>query len=161
MLDAETLEMLINLFEREAFVLTPQVNCSDEVPLSAAIAIASSRGIKSGRHVEGVYRYWIEKRKRIGKALMRQFQQPPPVEDPSPFIAFRPRQPQRRISHRNPRKNDAMAFDKIRFIQRDFKRLLDVLDVMLQRETMKRDSVSLMVEVSALAAPHAGIRHLC
>ena len=47
-----------------------------------------------------VYKYWIKKRQRLGKALIRRFQIPPDVNDLSPFIAFRPREIKRYASNR-------------------------------------------------------------
>jgi enhancer of polycomb-like protein len=39
-----------------------------------------------------VYDYWVDKRKRLGKPIMRRLQMPPFVTDPNPFAVFRPRE---------------------------------------------------------------------
>jgi uncharacterized protein (DUF433 family) len=53
------------------------------------------------KQAEAIFQYWIKKRKKIRKALMRPYQLPPAVENSSPHIAFRPRFSGRRISTRN------------------------------------------------------------
>jgi hypothetical protein len=39
-----------------------------------------------------VYAFWVEKRKRWGKPVLRRLQPPPAVTDPNPFNVFRPRE---------------------------------------------------------------------
>jgi hypothetical protein len=53
--------------------------------------------------IEDIYTYWMNKRLTLGKALMRKFQEQPSFDDPSPNVAFRPRERERRVSHRNVR----------------------------------------------------------
>ena len=53
-----------------------------------------------GTIVKAVYDYWIKKRVRLGKALMRQYQEPPPRGNTDPHVAFRLRIEGRRSSKR-------------------------------------------------------------
>jgi Enhancer of polycomb-like len=145
-LTEQQLDLLIEAFEKKAYIVSINPDCSAEFPLFEAVLIGSNqKGIKTA-HVKAVYQYWIKKRVRLNKALMRQYQQPPPPEDPSPYIAFRPRETIRRMSHRNPKKNDPNSFNKTRFLRRDFIKLHQMVDAMLRRENLKKDDIQLQIE---------------
>jgi hypothetical protein len=114
-LTEDEMENLIDLFEKEAAKVTLRnetMNSEDKIDpqayftLAQAMILSSQRLNIKNRGVEAVYHYWIGKRKRLGKSLMRIFQEPPPKNNPDPHIAFRPRVEGRRISKRNPRKDD-------------------------------------------------------
>ena len=42
--------------------------------------------------IKKMYIFWVEKRKKKGKALYLKFQPIPKMDDPNPFCAFRPRE---------------------------------------------------------------------
>jgi hypothetical protein len=66
-------------------------------PLTAAATILQNMRVRT---VESIYEYWLEKRRRLGKALVRQYQDPPPKGNNDPHVAFRPRSEARRVSKR-------------------------------------------------------------
>ena len=136
-------EALIDLFEKDAGVITvrgelmssdEKIDVSKFYTLARAITSAATTLHLKGKLVEAVYQYWINKRKQWGKALIRIFQEPPPKGNTDPHVAFRPRTEGRRISKRNPRKDDFSAYNKMRVLSRDFSRVMDILDVLIVKE---------------------------
>ena len=155
-LNEDSLEALIDLFEKDAGVITlrgelmssdEKVDVSKFYTLARAITSAATTLHLKGKPVEAVYHYWINKRKQWGKALVRIFQEPPPKGNTDPHVAFRPRTEGRRISKRNPRKDDFSAYNKMRLLSRDFARVLDILDVLTAKETDKREHHLLSAQI--------------
>lgn len=146
----EQLEDCIFLFEKQShklLTLKETVECSHEFPLNDAVLLAQKElGIRQ-KQATAIYQYWMQRRVKIGNALIRFFQAPPPFDDPSPNIAFRPRERERRFSHRNPRKNDAKSYEKMRYIRRDYDKVLGIIDAIKQRESLKRDRHLIDVEL--------------
>lgn len=157
----EEMENLMDLFEKEAGKITTtgmhaeQMNTEDKIcpmayfPLARAfLASSQSQGAKLKLPlVEQVYTYWMDKRRRLGKALMRQFQEAPPRGNTDPHVAFRLRTEARRISKRNPRKDDISGYNKMQFLKRDFGKLLEIIDNVQTREQLKREGTLLSIHL--------------
>lgn len=119
----ERFEELIALFEREAYKAAPfKLDISAEFSKDDALRVAKeipafpapeqlpslppalnahnaiSRKKMGKEFTTAVYDYWVGKRNTFNKALIRRFQIPPDFNDPSPHLAFRPRDVKRRIS---------------------------------------------------------------
>lgn len=92
-LTLDDMERLIDLFEKKAGAKTKSVSlfrwwhirvrltsfyvqfdCESVFGLANACRVASADLNLHGRRVEDVYLYWISKRRRLGKSLMRIFQ---------------------------------------------------------------------------------------
>lgn len=109
----DDMEKMIDLFEKEAGKITlngmraemmsieDKIDPRKDFPLVRAIVVAAQTIHVRTKILEPVYEYWIDKRKRLGKALMRQYQEPPPRGNVDPHVAFRLRTEGRRISKRN------------------------------------------------------------
>lgn len=157
----EELENLMDLFEKEAGKITTtgmhaeQMNTEDKICPTAYFPLARAflaTQVPSGAKlklplVEQVYNYWMDKRRRLGKALMRQFQEAPPRGNTDPHVAFRLRTEARRISKRNPRKDDISGYNKMQFLKRDFAKLLEIIDNVQTREQLKREGTLLSVHL--------------
>ena len=155
-LTEDSMEALMDLFEKDAGVITvrgelmssdEKVDVSRSYTLAKAIMSAATTLHLKGKPVELVYHYWIDKRKRRGKALLRIFQEPPPKGNTDPHVAFRPRLEGRRISKRNPRKDDISAYHKMLTLKKDFVRVLDIVEGVVTRERDKRDVHLLDVQI--------------
>ena len=103
---------MLDLFEKEAgkitttgmraeLMLPEEKIVPAEFPLVRAILVAATTLHVRTKVVEPVYEYWSMKRMKLGKALMRQFQEAPPRGNTDPHVAFRLRTEGRRISKRN------------------------------------------------------------
>lgn len=140
------MEDLINLFERETGKGTTSYDPSEwftkEDARNAAVMSLDIRG----EFTDLVYDYWVQKRATLGKALLRQFQEYPNIDDPSPHVAFRPRERERRVSVRNPRKNDWNSYDKLSTLHNDVKNVGNLMDFIITRENFKRNQQYLEAE---------------
>ena len=148
-LTQDSMENLIDLFEKDAGVITlrgelmtsdEKIDVSKFYTLARAITSAATNlHFRHGKNVESVYNYWINKRKQWGKSLLRIFQEPPPKGNTDPHVAFRPRTEGRRISKRNPRKDDFSAYNKMRVLGRDFIKVSEIIDTLIAKEVDKRE----------------------
>mmetsp|Transcript_11199 Transcript_11199/g.18287 ORF Transcript_11199/g.18287 Transcript_11199/m.18287 type:complete len:545 (+) Transcript_11199:82-1716(+) len=142
-LSEDDLELLMDFFEKQAWVVTKQVDPSGAYPLSQATADVVERlGPSRAKFAEHVYMHWKGQRMKLDKALMRKFQKPPPHDDSNPHVAFRLRVPEtgRRVSYRNPKKNDHAGYQKMRVLRKDFDRLMEIIEHAREREHLKRNS---------------------
>lgn len=83
-----------------------------------------------------VYDYWLSRRKKLGKPLLRRFW---PITNPSdnnPHHTFRPHEKQ--IKVRRTRRNDADAVRKLSLMTADLKQATKVLSWVKEREALKK-----------------------
>lgn len=84
-----------------------------------------------------LYAYWLAKRKRIGKPLLRRFWPKTATTDTNPHSVFRPREKER-YKLRKHRKNDLDAFRKLQQLRRDFETAKELCGLVTRRERIKR-----------------------
>jgi len=130
-------EAIVDRLEKEAFKAQgqiPQVSCLD--------------GKVQGRHnvFSAVYEYWTKKRTKRGRALIRKFQAPTSINDPSPHATFRPREREQK-HYRRTRKNDKDAYNKLTALRLDFDRARTLLSLILNRERLKKDLAELTLNL--------------
>lgn len=143
------LSACIDLYEKEAGRLTTRNESysidEKEVPESiftynTATSIASYRLNLPTQKSGDIYTYWIGKRRRLGKALLSYYQEPPPRGNTSPHVAFRPRVEPRRQSKRSAKKEDyTTPFIKLQQLRNDMQRVLTIGNHLAQREQIKLD----------------------
>jgi hypothetical protein len=155
----DDMERLIDLFEHQAGKITlsgmraemmsleDKIDPRQDFPLVRAIVVAATQLHVRTKILEPVYEYWIDKRKRLGKALLRQYQEPPPRGNTDPHVAFRVRTEGRRISKRNPRKDDHSGYHKMMYLKKDFQKVIDVVDNVQTREQLKREQALLAIHI--------------
>lgn len=137
-------ESLLDLFEKEAAFKTKMVDPLDEFPVEQAKQKAKDKLGIVNQAVEHIYEYWRARRKLIGKALLRKFQHPP--MQAGPHVAFVPRVISRRLSTRNPRKDDSQSYRKMMHLKDDFLGVLEIIEKMKRREIIKRHQWQVQVE---------------
>lgn len=98
-----------------------------------------------------MFDYWVAKRQRRGKPIMRRLQVPTALTDTSPYNVFRPREKIQRPQTRRRRENDVQGFEKMRQLRRNIDAARQILEVVLRRERRKRDMVLCELEAQALA----------
>jgi hypothetical protein len=123
-----------------------QYDCRRRFPLIEAQNVARQICGLEGDFVGDVYNYWLEKRNALRKALMRKFQEPPTYDDASPYVAFRPREIEKRQTRL--RKNDTASYRKLEFLRtKDLAELQNICANVEQRELHKRELVRLEAEI--------------
>ena len=165
------MEDLIAYFETEAYALAPlKVADLPEFPEAAAVvgaveffkskyekldAFRKYEKFKTAQvvFVHDLYKYWIKKRQRMGKALIRRFQIPPDPNDLNPFVAFRPREVKRHATTRSSEKKvseqmstlNAKQYQKMRQLKQDGERIKLILNSLQFREELKLERTALSV----------------
>lgn len=111
--------------------------------LSKEEALAILRKAVGGREqtIVDVFHYWLSKRKRGQKPLLRRLQAPTPMSDNDPFHVFRPREKANRPQQRRRRENSHECLDKMRSMREDLLHALQVSELLVLREKKKRDIV--------------------
>ena len=85
-----------------------------------------------------VYRYWVAKRTRNQKPLLRRFWPITQPTDPDPHMVFRPRDEQGMKNRlRRSRKDDKSSYDKLKLIQQDLEQVTRMLKCLRKRELFK------------------------
>ena len=84
-----------------------------------------------------IHAYWLQKRQKLGKPLLRRFWPATSPTDSNPHCVFRPREKER-YKLRKHRKNDVDAFRKLQQLRRDFETARDLCALARRRETVRR-----------------------
>ena len=93
--------------------------------------------------IHQVYTYWVQKRSKLKKPLLRRYWPVTSTNDLNPHMVFRPRdQVKRKL--RKKRQNDLEAYKKMKQLKHDFERVRVLCDLILKRETV----FSTMVELT-------------
>mmetsp|Transcript_1358 Transcript_1358/g.1933 ORF Transcript_1358/g.1933 Transcript_1358/m.1933 type:complete len:430 (+) Transcript_1358:187-1476(+) len=104
--------------------------------------------------LQAVYEYWVAKRGRQGKPLVRDFQLPPPVTDTNPYNVFRPRERISRPQTRRKRENDPAAREKLRELMESLEQGASLLETVGTREKRKRDLLAAELDLLRLHVRH-------
>lgn len=93
-----------------------------------------------------LYDYWLRKRIRLGHTLAPVVRTEPIPSDPSndSYIAFRKRRD--KIQTRKNRKNDEASYEKMLRLRRNICRAVDLMKMIVQRETVKKQAVQLTLD---------------
>ena len=119
---------------------------SSEPPLSGGVG-ARNRIPDQDRDVaviigQVVHSYWLWKRRKLGKPLLRRFWPKTAPTDSNPHCVFRPREKER-YKLRKHRKNDVEAFRKLQHLRKDFDAARHLTQLLLNREHLKRLTLDL------------------
>jgi len=83
------------------------------------------------------HQYWLAKRSKLGKPLLRRFWPKTAPTDTNPHCVFRPREKER-YKLRKHRKNDVDAFRKLQQLRRDFEAARELCNLVARKEAVKR-----------------------
>ena len=97
-----------------------------------------------------VYDYWLAKRRRGNRPLLRRLQAPTPINDNNPYNVFRPRERLNRPQTRRRRENNEDSLDKLRMIRGNLMTALDIFETLVKRERKKRDMVYIETDMQQL-----------
>ena len=90
-----------------------------------------------------VYNYWMQKRSRLKKPLIRRFWPATSTTDINPHMVFRPRDKEKR-KLRKKRQNDVESYRKMKLLKLDFEKAKTLCDLIVRREGV----TSLMVDMT-------------
>ncbi|XP_054752135.2 enhancer of polycomb homolog 1-like [Lytechinus pictus] len=94
-----------------------------------------------------VYDYWLNKRVRVGHALIPEVKQEKRDGSTSnnPYVAFRRRT--EKMQTRKNRKNDEVSYEKMLKLKRDLSKAVTLLEMVKRREKSKRENLHLTIEI--------------
>jgi enhancer of polycomb-like protein len=99
-----------------------------------------------GEIIQQVYNYWVQKRSRLRRPLLRRYWPVTSTDDTNPHMVFRPREKEK-YKLRKKRQNDANAYRKMKQLRDDFDNLRAVIDLVRKREELYRAHVQLQVQL--------------
>lgn len=86
-----------------------------------------------------VYEFWLQKREKLGRPLLRRLQAPTPINNTDPYKVFRPRDRVHRPQTRRRRENNPESLDKLTLIKQNIEDGLSLFELIVKRERKKRD----------------------
>jgi len=92
--------------------------------------------------ISTIYNYWITKRSKLKKPLLRRYHPVTASNDTNPHMVFRQRE-QEKSRLRKKRQNDVEAYKKMVVLQRDFEKLRGLCELIVKREEVNEMIVEL------------------
>lgn len=86
-----------------------------------------------------VYEYWLAKRAKLGRPLLRKLQAPTALNNQDPFKVFRPREKIHRPQTRRRRENNLDSYERLQTISENIRMALELFELVVKRERKKRD----------------------
>jgi hypothetical protein len=112
-------------------------------------------GLTNPLVAEDVYRYWMQKRTRLRKPLLRRFWPVTASNDTNPHMVFRPREKER-YKLRKHRRNDMEALLKMRQLRDELQHARKLVGDVRQREKLKRELLLVGEDVFEQVRPATG-----
>lgn len=107
----------------------------------------SRPGIVTAKHViTDVYTYWLQKRSKLKRPLLRRFWPVVSSDDTNPHLVFRPREKEK-YKLRKKRQNDMDSYRKMKQLRIDFDNLRANLELTSRREVLNCQHVQLQVDL--------------
>jgi enhancer of polycomb-like protein len=108
--------------------------------------IKAKAGVVTMKHVlTDVYSYWVSKRSKLKRPLLRRFWPVTSSDDTNPHLVFRPREKEK-YKLRKKRQNDMDAYRKLQQLKQDFHHVRVILELVKQREELNRSLILLQKE---------------
>jgi len=137
---ATAFDAIITLDQAELLVLKKLPQFYHMYPVRA------KSGSVTIRHVmNDVYQYWVSKRSKLKRPLLRRFWPVTSTEDSNPHLVFRPREKEK-YKLRKKRQNDMDAYRKLQQLKQDFFQIRVLLGLIKKREELNRSIVLLQKE---------------
>lgn len=104
-------------------------------------------GVVATKHVlNDVYTYWMQKRSRLKRPLLRKYWPVTSLDDTNPHLVFRPREKEK-YKLRKKRQNDIDAYRKMKVLRQDFDSIRQVLILIQKREELSHLHLKLQIEL--------------
>lgn len=87
--------------------------------------------------ITAIYLHWVGKRNQAGGPLLDRYKPRPKADDPSPWIAFRPRD--KDPKYKRPRRSNAQVMSRIRHLKREMATAQMLLELVVKREKDKKE----------------------
>eukprot|EP00656_Telonema_subtile_P001317 TRINITY_DN1059_c0_g3_i1.p1 TRINITY_DN1059_c0_g3~~TRINITY_DN1059_c0_g3_i1.p1 ORF type:complete len:419 (+),score=58.49 TRINITY_DN1059_c0_g3_i1:143-1399(+) len=115
--------------------------------LDTALKLSFGRKPESASTITKIYDYWQVRRGKLSnnaaKALLHRYRILKNHDDPDVNAVFRPRE-REYVTRKKVRKNDKKSFQRMRELRLNFDRARTVLELMKQREKLKKDRIQVV-----------------
>lgn len=137
---ATAFEAIVRLEQAEHLILKKLPQLYHMYPIKA------KAGVVTLKHVlADVYNYWVSKRSKLKRPLLRRFWPVTSTDDTNPHLVFRPREKEK-YKLRKKRQNDMDAYRKMEQLRQDFAHVRILTELVKQREELNRSLVLLQRE---------------
>lgn len=142
-------QLSLDLFEKMIDCLEKRAGTSNSVPLDQAVTILSEKlQIKQDyAMVKQVREYWLAKRKKLGKPLLRRYWPETPCNDTNPHLVFRPREKPEKYRLRKHRKNEIDVTQRLSLLSTILHQSLELTKDIEKREYLKFRKIVLVNEI--------------
>jgi enhancer of polycomb-like protein len=134
-------DVIVTLAQAEQLILQklPQLYHMYPVKGKASVVVTIRQVLND------VYQYWVSKRSKLKRPLLRRFWPVTSLEDTNPHLVFRPREKEK-YKLRKKRQNDMEAYRKMQQLKQDFSQVRLMLAMVKQREELNRSLILLHKE---------------
>lgn len=137
---ATAFEAIITMDQAEALILQKLPQLYHMYPIKARAGVTTLKHLFTD-----VYNYWVSKRSKLKRPLLRRFWPVTSTDDTNPHLVFRPREKEK-YKLRKKRQNDMDAYLKMQQLKQDFQRVRALLDLVKRREELNRNLIQLQKE---------------
>lgn len=137
---ATAFDTIIRKDHAETLILERLPNLYHMYPVKAATGVVKIKDV-----LQDVYNYWVSKRSKLKRPLLRRFWPVTSTDDTNPHLVFRPREKEK-YKLRKKRQNDLDAYRKMQMLKQDFEHLRELLELVKKREELDRAFVLLQRE---------------
>ena len=147
-------ELMMDILEKETgfdiIVASDQAEnlIRKKIPqLSQLFPLKARAGVVTTKHViNDVYNYWVQKRSKLKRPLLRRYWPVTSTDDTNPHLVFRPREKEK-YKLRKKRVDDMNSFRKMQQLRNDFNNLRLASDLVRRREQLNRSLVQMNCEL--------------
>jgi len=137
---ATALDAIITVDQAELLILKKLPQFYHMYPIRAKAGIVTIRHVMTD-----VYQYWVSKRSKLKRPLLRRFWPVTSTDDTNPHLVFRPREKEK-YKLRKKRQNDMDAYLKLQQLKQDFSQIRLLLGLIQKREELNRSLIILQKE---------------
>jgi enhancer of polycomb-like protein len=134
-------ESIVTYQQAEHLILQRIPELMEIFPASASHPLVTIKTV-----LTDVYNYWVQKRSKLKRPLLRKFWPVTSTEDTNPHLVFRPREKEK-YRLRKKRQNDFDAYQKLQQLRNDFDTLRAVLRLVKHREALQRAQLQLQIDL--------------
>lgn len=153
-LPIDLLERMMDALEKEtafdAIVTVGQADAlfRNKIPKFYALFPSKPRqGLVTAKHVlNDVYAYWVQKRSKLKRPLLRRFWPVTSTDDTNPHLVFRPREKEK-YKLRKKRQNDMDSFRKLKQLHSNFTHLKAIMELCIKREELNRLHLQMQIDL--------------
>lgn len=138
---ATAFEAIITFHQAEKLILAKIPQLYQMFPHKARQGVTTTKTV-----LHDVYNYWMQKRSKLKRPLLRRFWPVTSTDDTNPHLVFRPREKEK-YKLRKKRQNDMDAYIKMKQLRTDFDNLRVVLDLVKRREELSRIHLHVQVDL--------------